>query len=69
MPFVVVLVDGDSYQFPPPLDTTPKSDNRGKETAHNLHRELIKYILSHPHIPPHSKIVVRIFCNRSSLEG
>ena len=66
MPFVVVLVDGDSYSF---LGQTKSSGSEGTEIAHRLHREVSKYILSHPRIPPHSKIVVRVFCNRSSLQG
>jgi hypothetical protein len=66
MPFVVVLVDGDSYSF---LGQKEAGGSEGTEIAHRLHREVSKYILSHPRIPPHSKIVVRIFCNRSSLQG
>ena len=67
MPFVVVLVDGDSYRFPEA--GKEGGDIRGPEMAHNLHREVSKYILSHPQTPPHSRIVVRVFCNRSSMEG
>jgi hypothetical protein len=61
-----VLVDGDSYQF---LDQSKASGSPGPEIAQNLHREVSKYILSHPKIPPHSKIIARIFCNRSSMQG
>lgn len=66
MPFVVVLVDGDSYSF---VGQKKAGGSEGTEIAHRLHREVSKYILSHPRIPPHSKIVVRVFCNRSSLQG
>ena len=66
VPFVVVLVDGDSYSF---LDQNKPNGPAGPEIAQNLHREVSKYILSHPQIPPHSKIIVRVFCNRSSLQG
>lgn len=66
-PFVVVLVDGDSYR--PSLEKTVSSDVQGRDMAHKLNREVSKYILSHPHIPPHSRIVVRFFCNRSSMRG
>lgn len=66
MPFIVVLVDGDSYRF---LDQNKASGPAGPEIAQNLHREVSKYVLSHPQIPPHSKIIVRVFCNRPSLEG
>jgi hypothetical protein len=62
VPFVVVLVDGDSYSF---LDRNKASGPAGPEIAQNLHREVSKY----PQIPPHSKIIVRVFCNRSSLQG
>lgn len=67
MPFVVVLVDGDSYRFL--LKANTACDIQGRDIAHTLSREISKYILSHPRIPPHSKIVVRIFCNRSSMQG
>ena len=44
-------------------------DQAGTLAAQRLRTEVLKYILDRDHIPPHSKIVVRIFYNGSGIIG
>lgn len=75
-PFVVMLVDGDSYRVSQFLilvtlansskftDILTKSKpDPGVTLAQALRVDISKYILLNSHIPAHSRIVVRIFFN------
>ena len=82
-PFVVMLIDGDSYKVkhlglsrlkrlnPVKFSSSlcKGGHDAGISIAQALWLELSKHILSSDRIPPHSKIVVRIFYNGRHMLG
>ncbi|KIW66436.1 hypothetical protein PV04_05771 [Phialophora macrospora] len=78
-PFVVVLVDGDAYQWAPDISNNNcppgavsacnnfDGSGPGAMAATRIRNEVTKYILSQQGtIPVTAKIVTRVFCNFSS---